>query len=102
MVAYRNEDLQEQLWAISVRDVRDFLSPETRHRFCSGQSFRVAGSVVLPHTRRHSFRSTIRVKPEDRERLIDSTVDCGRGGVGGWEGDEGLMTGAEEEEGEGE
>ena len=99
MVAYRNEDLQEQLWAISVRDVRDFLSPETRHRFCSG---RVAGSVVLPRTRRHSFRSTIRGKPEDRERLIDSTVDCGRGGVVEWEGDEGLMTGAEEEEGEGE
>ena len=96
MYKHRNEELQEQLWAISIRDVRQHLSPETMERFGgSGQSLPADAAT---RTRRHSFRSTsVRVKSEDRERLIDTEDLTGREEFC----NEGWMEGAEEE-GEGE
>ena len=77
---------------MSMRDVREHLSPETRERFGgSGQSRVLPG---ITRTRRHSFRSSsLRVKPEDRERLIDTEDSTKRKEIC----NEGWMKGAEEE-----
>ena len=73
LIICRNEELQEQLWAMSMRDVRERLSLETRERFGEpGQSLLPPDDTGIMRTRRHSFRSSLRVKPEDRERLIDT------------------------------
>ena len=66
---YRNEDLQEQLWAINVRDVKEYLSPDMWHRYRTTPR---AGS--LRRTRRHSSRSNSH-KPEDCKKLIDTNQD---------------------------
>lgn len=68
----RNEEVQEQLWGISMRDVKEYLSPETWYRY--GRS-KVPASGSLRGTRRHS--SSFRHKPEDREQLIDTSDSLG-------------------------
>ena len=92
----RNEELQEQLWAISTRDVRGCLTPEARHRFC-GREGQSSALLFLSHTRRHLFKSqhAVRGKPEDQQRLID-TAATGET-LGDWGGNEELIEGAEEE-----
>ena len=87
------------MWALSVRDVREHLSLQTRERFGPGQTPRGAADP-LPRARRHSYRSAIRAKPEDRERLIDPVYPS-REGAGEWGCNEGWIEGTEEE-GEGE
>ena len=69
---HRNEDLQEQLWTISMKDVKEYLSPETWHRYSATTQTPRAGS--LHRTGRHSFRSN-RHKPEDCEKLIGGSQE---------------------------
>lgn len=98
---YRNEEVQEKLWTLSMRDVWDHLSPETRERF--GGSYEpkslTLGPGPLQRTRTHSFRSTVRPKPEDKQRLIDNIRDSMRGEYWvEWDSGNGeLIKGAEED-----
>ena len=64
---YRNEDLQEQLWEMSMRDVEKYLSPESRHTY--GTTQQVPLRANSPMTHKHSFR--FRHKLEDCQQLID-------------------------------
>ena len=67
----RNEELQEQLWDVCMRDVKKYLSPETRHKYNTTQS--PGTDCLVQSAQRHSLKSSslVRHKPEDREQLLE-------------------------------
>ena len=72
----RNEDVQEQLWMLSMKDVKQYLMLETYHMYCSNNTSGLSRTdSQVRRTRRHSFRMWIRQRPEDCEQLIDANSD---------------------------